>query len=809
MKSHCEIGKMFHSFKVLRRKSPDKRNTQNRKSTSKWSLDRALCHGSTERVATESIAVNEPESPQLSPSHGLQTPQCNHDELWQECNSYGSDIVSTRIVGVPLERDPVQGLGINLRPSRSGGSLVVTHVKPYGPADREGTIKVGDRILAVDGQRLAGMSPKESCDALLRCGTDRPAWLTVEYDVSVMTQLRAVGRLLIEIECGPEDELRNEIGLSLIDSPIGEVIVSRVRVASIAERCGAFLPGDQILAVNEYRVENSSLRARDVARILDNTKSSLMQVEILPLVTTNEPVVPYNRSPSPAYSQPYQESGRKSRSHSNIKQSYHDFNENINSLNFQKYQTFEDDLTPNPELRIESGLVTLQIGAGQEYGIVFRSAPSKKGVVICYLEPHSVAGTCGVLQVGDRILSANGRQLSERVSRLEELGNTVHLSVQFDVEIWPRTCCEKGTPKRVKLTRSKNSGFGVTISDTGDEGIIVSDVRWGSVAHRCGRIRNHDKVVGIDQTRVTDMPTAMEIFRSCGSTVTFHLISGSDIGYSSPGLPSVDSAIDSWESGIDRNMQTYNGFDQELLDWRMEPTRESTDNSFTATSPTQQSDDDDTCSSLRLSESLLDGQRPSHIPPPPPSPPCPLQTNYRLRKVNLPVHWRGSSTNTAALDPVEQAQIAPCPPAEPQVSSFSTFRGPKTPPAHQRDTSVTTSIFQVTLFKSVAFDDFGFSVSDGLYEKGVFINTIKPGSPADLCNSIRPYDKIIQVNDVPTHDLDCCMTVPLMASAGKKLTLTVLRQNNRNHSKTTGPFRGEDNGAGSCRQLSSYTTETL
>lgn len=52
-----------------------------------------------------------------------------------------------------------------------------------------------------------------------------------------------------------------------------------------------------------------------------------------------------------------------------------------------------DDLLPNPELRVENGLVTLQISAGQQYGIVFSSAPSKKGVVICYLDPHSVAGT--------------------------------------------------------------------------------------------------------------------------------------------------------------------------------------------------------------------------------------------------------------------------------------------------------------------------------------------------------------------------------------------------------------------------------
>lgn len=47
------------------------------------------------------------------------------------------DEVTTRVIGVALERDPEHGLGINLRPSGGPqGQLIVTHVKPYGPADR-------------------------------------------------------------------------------------------------------------------------------------------------------------------------------------------------------------------------------------------------------------------------------------------------------------------------------------------------------------------------------------------------------------------------------------------------------------------------------------------------------------------------------------------------------------------------------------------------------------------------------------------------------------------------------------------------
>jgi len=56
-------------------------------------------------------------------------------------------------------------------------------------------------------------------------------------------------------------------------------------------------------------------------------------------------------------------------------------------------------------------------------------------------------------------------------------------------------------------------------------------------------------------------------------------------------------------------------------------------------------------------------------------------------------------------------------------------------------------MFQVTLFKDAVYEDFGFSISDGLYEKGVFVNNIRKGGPADLSGMLKRYDRIIQVNN--------------------------------------------------------------
>lgn len=55
------------------------------------------------------------------------------------------------------------------------------------------------------------------------------------------------------------------------------------------------------------------------------------------------------------------------------------------------------------------------------------------------------------------------------------------------------------------------------------------------------------------------------------------------------------------------------------------------------------------------------------------------------------------------------------------------------------------SIHHVILYKDAIYDDYGFSVSDGLYERGVYINRIRKGGPADIVGLLRPYDRILQV----------------------------------------------------------------
>jgi len=53
-------------------------------------------------------------------------------------------------------------------------------------------------------------------------------------------------------------------------------------------------------------------------------------------------------------------------------------------------------------------------------------------------------------------------------------------------------------------------------------------------------------------------------------------------------------------------------------------------------------------------------------------------------------------------------------------------------------------LMKVTLVKSCDNDDFGFSVCDGVFEKGVYIGAIRRTGPA--ADALKPFDRVLQVS---------------------------------------------------------------
>uniref|UniRef100_A0AAV2M4L6 PDZ domain-containing protein n=1 Tax=Knipowitschia caucasica TaxID=637954 RepID=A0AAV2M4L6_KNICA len=155
--------------------------------------------------------------------------------------------------------------------------LVVTYVRPGGPADREGTLRPGDRILSVDGVPLHSCSHGDALSLLAQCGQE--ALFQIEYDVTIMdTVTNASGPLLVEIAKSPGAML----GITLTSTTHRNkqvIIIDRVKAGSVVDRCGALHPGDHLLSIDGTSTEHCSVL--EATQLLAST-TELVKLEILP-----------------------------------------------------------------------------------------------------------------------------------------------------------------------------------------------------------------------------------------------------------------------------------------------------------------------------------------------------------------------------------------------------------------------------------------------------------------------------------------------------------------------------------------------
>lgn len=104
---------------------------------------------------------------------------------------------------------------------------------------REGSLKSGDRLVAVDGHSLHCAALTDA-QTVLHQSDSKFTVLTIEYDVSVLESVRqATGPLLVEIERPPVKDLGVTLA-SATSRQEGEastaVVIESIKPASIAER---------------------------------------------------------------------------------------------------------------------------------------------------------------------------------------------------------------------------------------------------------------------------------------------------------------------------------------------------------------------------------------------------------------------------------------------------------------------------------------------------------------------------------------------------------------------------------------------
>ncbi|XP_059672060.1 glutamate receptor-interacting protein 1 isoform X3 [Gavia stellata] len=418
--------------------------------------------------------------------------------------------------------------------------VVITCVRPGGPADREGTIKPGDRLLSVDGIRLLGTTHAEAMSILKQCGQE--ATLLVEYDVSVMDSVAtASGPLLVEVAKTPGAAL----GVALTTSMCCNkqvIVIDKIKSASIADRCGALHVGDHILAIDGTSMEYCTLAeaTQFLANAADNVK-----LEILPhhqtrlaLKGPEHALVSSSFSPTSmsAYSLSslnmgtlprslYSTSPRGTMMRRRMKKK--DFKSSLSLASSTVGLAGQVVHTETTEVVLTADPV---VGFGiQLQGSVFATETLSSPPLISYIESDSPAERCGVLQIGDRIVAINGIPTEDstfdeanQLLRDSSITNKVTLEIEFDVA---ESVIPSSGTFHVKLPKKHNVELGITISSPSSrkpgDPLVISDIKKGSVAHRTGTLELGDKLLAIDNIRLDNcsMEDAVQILQHCEDLV--------------------------------------------------------------------------------------------------------------------------------------------------------------------------------------------------------------------------------------------------------------------------------------------------
>ncbi|KAM7022550.1 glutamate receptor-interacting protein 1 isoform 2-T2 [Passerculus sandwichensis] len=471
--------------------------------------------------------------------------------------------------------------------------VVITCVRPGGPADREGTIKPGDRLLSVDGIRLLGTTHAEAMSILKQCGQE--ATLLVEYDVSVMDSVAtASGPLLVEVAKTPGAALGVALSTSMCCNK-QVIVIDKIKSASIADRCGALHVGDHILSIDGTSMEYCTLAeaTQFLANATDNVKLEILPHHQTRLALKGPEHVKVERSnrqltwDSCANSQ----SSLLTHHHYNT---YHPDHCRMPALKFQKappqkslpalvsssfsptsmsayslsslnmgtlprslYSTsprgtmmrrrmkkkdFKSSLSlasstvglAGQVVHTETTEVVLTadpiVGFGiQLQGSVFATETLSSPPLISYIEADSPAERCGVLQIGDRIVSINGVPTEDstfdeanQLLRDSSITNKVTLEIEFDVA---ESVIPSSGTFHVKLPKKHNVELGITISSPSSrkpgDPLVISDIKKGSVAHRTGTLELGDKLLAIDNIRLDNcsMEDAVQILQHCEDLV--------------------------------------------------------------------------------------------------------------------------------------------------------------------------------------------------------------------------------------------------------------------------------------------------
>ncbi|KAL0131953.1 hypothetical protein PUN28_000017 [Cardiocondyla obscurior] len=388
----------------------------------------------------------------------------------QEANIAGAlSGVSSKVAQIRVERED-GSLGVTLRGGMSR-ALVVTGVKADGPAAKEGRVRPGDRLLAVDDTELQGLTLTEAQRALRRNSDTSVASLTIEYDVANMEEARAAtsGPLLVQLERG----LSGELGLTVRETSNG-VYIDSLRPACTADRCGALQPGDRLLAVDDTPVQDAVIAAKLLRNNSENCR--IAKLQILP------------RSPS--------------------------------ARTIKRKAQPQAQQNSNKSLQMKESLTVVLRPDHRGFGLALKLTEDRINYIVSMLEAGGPAERSGILLPGDKAVAINRRRLCDlqpsEVINILETSQMIELVIEYKVggSVVPSSGI---FTVRVARPLGGQPDLGLTVN----EDLIITEVRRGSLAYRTGSLTPGDRLLAIDGQKLDpgDLRQAAQMLHRPGGSV--------------------------------------------------------------------------------------------------------------------------------------------------------------------------------------------------------------------------------------------------------------------------------------------------
>lgn len=185
--------------------------------------------------------------------------------------------LTSKTVIICLHKEGNNSFGFTVRGGRTENRPVtVAHIRQGSHIYQQGTLKVGDRIMKINGVDVRRSTHAEALALLRAC--EYQLTLEIEFDVTIHDGLASAnGPLLVEM-MKPSD-VPLGITLSGASRPGDPTWISAIRDAGIADRSGALHVGDRVLSINGVSLEQSSVHGAIQLLLQDNI---VVAMEIVP-----------------------------------------------------------------------------------------------------------------------------------------------------------------------------------------------------------------------------------------------------------------------------------------------------------------------------------------------------------------------------------------------------------------------------------------------------------------------------------------------------------------------------------------------